>query len=113
MPSSWRIVLAAHSCSGEHLQCRRERQPESVRHRATGHLAIVHVKPLAKMCILYQCPRKSLVCQGEDERMCRIVERECGGPRHGSRPTTHAQPVFKVHDVVHYCVANMPGAVPR
>src|ERR1019366_6600213 len=47
MPSSWRIVLAAHSCSGEHLQCRRERQPESVRHRATGHLAIVHVKPLA------------------------------------------------------------------
>jgi alanine dehydrogenase len=30
-----------------------------------------------------------------------------------SRPTTHAQPVFMVHDVMHYCVANMPGAVPR
>ena len=30
-----------------------------------------------------------------------------------SRPTTHADPTFVVHDVVHYCVANMPGAVPR
>jgi len=28
-------------------------------------------------------------------------------------PTTHADPTYKVHDVVHYCVANMPGAVPR
>ena len=36
-----------------------------------------------------------------------------GGCAETSRPTTHAQPVFKVHDVVHYCVANMPGAVPR
>ena len=30
-----------------------------------------------------------------------------------SRATTHAAPTFLVHDVVHYCVANMPGAVPR
>ena len=30
-----------------------------------------------------------------------------------SRPTTHADPTYIVHDVVHYCVANMPGAVPR
>ena len=28
-------------------------------------------------------------------------------------PTTHDQPVFKVDNVIHYCVANMPGAVPR
>ena len=27
--------------------------------------------------------------------------------------TTHAEPTFFVHDVLHYCVANMPGAVPR
>src|SRR5690606_27178719 len=27
--------------------------------------------------------------------------------------TTHAEPTYKVHDVVHYGVANMPGAVPR
>lgn len=29
------------------------------------------------------------------------------------RPTTHEDPTFLVHDVVHYCVANMPGAVPH
>ena len=36
-----------------------------------------------------------------------------GGCAETSRPTTHAQPVYRVNDVVHYCVANMPGAVPR
>jgi len=36
-----------------------------------------------------------------------------GGAFETSRPTTHADPTFVVHDVVHYCVANMPGAVPR
>ncbi len=29
------------------------------------------------------------------------------------RPTTHDQPTYKVHEVIHYCVPNMPGAVPR
>jgi alanine dehydrogenase len=28
-------------------------------------------------------------------------------------PTTHDDPTFAVHDAVYYCVANMPGAVPR
>jgi len=36
-----------------------------------------------------------------------------GGCFETSRPTTHADPVFVVDDVVHYCVANMPGAVAR
>ena len=35
-----------------------------------------------------------------------------GGCFETSKPTTHAQPTFVVDDVVHYCVANMPGAVP-
>jgi alanine dehydrogenase len=35
-----------------------------------------------------------------------------GGCFETSRPTTHDDPVFVVDDVVHYCVANMPGAVP-
>jgi alanine dehydrogenase len=30
-----------------------------------------------------------------------------------ARPTTHSDPVYEVDGVVHYCVANMPGAVPR
>ena len=36
-----------------------------------------------------------------------------GGCAETARPTTHAQPTYRVHDVVHYCVANMPGAVAR
>lgn len=36
-----------------------------------------------------------------------------GGCAETSRPTTHAQPTYRVGDVVHYCVANMPGAVAR
>jgi alanine dehydrogenase len=36
-----------------------------------------------------------------------------GGSFETSRPTTHAEPTFIEHGVVHYCVTNMPGAVPR
>jgi len=36
-----------------------------------------------------------------------------GGCFETSRPTTHADPTYVVDDVIHYCVANMPGAVPR
>ncbi|MCV7177631.1 alanine dehydrogenase [Mycolicibacterium sphagni] len=36
-----------------------------------------------------------------------------GGCFEDSKPTTHDDPTFRVHDTVFYCVANMPGAVPR
>jgi alanine dehydrogenase len=36
-----------------------------------------------------------------------------GGCAETSKPTTHAHPTYRVGDVVHYCVANMPGAVAR
>ena len=35
-----------------------------------------------------------------------------GGCFETSRPTTHSSPTFEVDGIVHYCVANMPGAVP-
>ena len=35
-----------------------------------------------------------------------------GGCFEDSKPTTHAEPTFKVHNSIFYCVANMPGAVP-
>ena len=35
-----------------------------------------------------------------------------GGCFETSKPTTHENPVFKIDNVLHYCVANMPGAVP-
>jgi alanine dehydrogenase len=36
-----------------------------------------------------------------------------GGSFESSKPTTHGEPIFTQDGVVHYCVANMPGAVPR
>ncbi|MET0625811.1 MAG: alanine dehydrogenase [Pyrinomonadaceae bacterium] len=36
-----------------------------------------------------------------------------GGCIETTRPTTHSEPTYYVEDVLHYCVANMPGAVPR
>ena len=36
-----------------------------------------------------------------------------GGCIETAKPTTHADPVYEVHGVIHYCVTNMPGAYPR
>lgn len=36
-----------------------------------------------------------------------------GGCFETSRPTTHQDPTYRVENIVHYCVANMPGAVPK
>jgi alanine dehydrogenase len=36
-----------------------------------------------------------------------------GGCFEDSRPTTHADPTYQVHNSIFYCVANMPGAVPH
>ena len=36
-----------------------------------------------------------------------------GGCFETSHVTTHAEPTYMLHGVVHYCVGNMPGAVPR
>ncbi|WP_374089514.1 alanine dehydrogenase [Methylomicrobium lacus] len=36
-----------------------------------------------------------------------------GGCVETARPTTHSEPIYTVDGIVHYCVANMPGAVPR
>ncbi len=36
-----------------------------------------------------------------------------GGCFENSRPTTHDDPIYAVHDSIYYCVANMPGAVPH
>ncbi len=35
-----------------------------------------------------------------------------GGCFETSKPTTHAKPIYEIDNIVHYCVANMPGAVP-
>ena len=36
-----------------------------------------------------------------------------GGCFETSKPTTHSDPIYLIDDIVHYCVGNMPGAVPK
>ena len=40
------------------------------------------------------------------------LARVSGGCFETSRPTTHSDPTYQVDDITHYCVTNMPGAVP-
>jgi alanine dehydrogenase len=56
---------------------------------------------------------QSLVHQMRPGSVLVDVAIDQGGCFETSRPTTHEEPTYVVDDVVHYCVANMPGAVPR
>ncbi|MEQ8409049.1 MAG: alanine dehydrogenase [Gammaproteobacteria bacterium] len=55
----------------------------------------------------------SLVKQMRPGSVIADVAIDQGGCCENSRPTTHSDPTFIVDDVIHYCVANIPGAVPR
>ena len=52
-----------------------------------------------------------LIAQMEPGSVVVDVAVDQGGCVETCRPTTHDQPTFEVHGVIHYCVANMPGAV--
>jgi alanine dehydrogenase len=56
---------------------------------------------------------RELVAQMKPGAVVVDVAIDQGGCFETSRPTTHAEPTYIVDHVVHYCVANMPGAVPR
>ena len=56
---------------------------------------------------------RDLVAQMKPGAVVVDVAIDQGGCFETSRPTTHAEPTYVVDNVVHYCVANMPGAVPR
>ncbi|BBX63912.1 alanine dehydrogenase [Mycobacterium saskatchewanense] len=55
----------------------------------------------------------SLVAQMKPGAVLVDISIDQGGCFEDSRPTTHDQPTFAVHDTVFYCVANMPGAAPK
>lgn len=55
----------------------------------------------------------SLVSQMKPGSVLVDIAIDQGGCFADSRPTTHDEPTYTVHDSVFYCVANMPGAVPR
>ena len=56
---------------------------------------------------------KELVARMEPGSVIVDVAVDQGGCVETIHPTTHADPTYLVHDVIHYGVANMPGAVPR
>lgn len=49
----------------------------------------------------------------KDDSVLVDVSIDQGGCSVTSRPTTHGEPVYREHGVTHYCVTNMPGAVPK
>ncbi|MGZ8701499.1 MAG: alanine dehydrogenase [Gaiellaceae bacterium] len=55
---------------------------------------------------------REMVAGMKDGAVLADVAIDQGGCAETSRPTTHSQPVYTVEGVTHYCVANMPGAVP-
>jgi alanine dehydrogenase len=56
---------------------------------------------------------RAMLCEMRDGSVLVDVAIDQGGCFESSRPTTHSDPTFIEDGVVHYCVANMPGAVPR
>jgi alanine dehydrogenase len=59
---------------------------------------------LVSRAMLASMPRRAVIVD---------VAIDQGGCTETSRPTTHEDPTYVVDDIVHYCVTNMPGAVPR
>jgi len=55
---------------------------------------------------------REMVAGMKDGSVLADVAIDQGGCAETSRPTTHSHPVYTVEGVTHYCVANMPGAVP-
>src|SRR6266480_1776191 len=55
---------------------------------------------------------RAMVAEMKDGSVLCDVAIDQGGCAETSRPTTHSDPVYVVEGVTHYCVANMPGAVP-
>jgi alanine dehydrogenase len=55
---------------------------------------------------------REMVTAMKDGSVLADVAIDQGGCAETSRPTTHSEPVYTVEGVTHYCVANMPGAVP-
>jgi alanine dehydrogenase len=55
---------------------------------------------------------RAMVAGMKDGSVLADVAIDQGGCAETSRPTTHSEPVYTVEGVTHYCVANMPGAVP-
>ena len=63
--------------------------------------------------ILRLVRREDLKIMKDDGPVIVDVAVDQGGCVETCKPTTHENPTFTIDGVIHYCVANMPGAVPR
>ncbi len=57
--------------------------------------------------------RREMIAQMRPDTVAVDVAIDQGGCLETSRPTTHSEPVYRVDGVIHYCVSNMPAAVPH
>jgi alanine dehydrogenase len=85
-------------------------------HHAIGE-AIAHADLVIGCVLLPGASAPKLVTRQDLKRMRKgsvlvDVAIDQGGCFETSRPTTHADPTFEVDGIIHYCVANMPGAAP-
>ena len=115
-----RIALAGDSAGGNLAAVTAMRIRDEGGPRLRGQLLIY------PMTDYHTPPAPSLVANASDYLVTRDMLRRLkrgallvdvaidqGGCFETSRPTTHTEPTYVVDGVVHYCVANMPGAVPR
>jgi alanine dehydrogenase len=80
------------------------------------HVATAHLVVGAVLLPGARAPRlvtRAMLARMKPGAVLVDVSIDQGGCFETSRPTTHADPTYVVDGIVHYCVANMPGAVPR
>ena len=87
-------------------------EPHAIRHHISNADLVVGAVliPAAKAPQLIRREDLSLMREGS---LLVDVAIDQGGCFETSKPTTHSDPIYTVDGVIHYCVANMPGAVPR
>ena len=87
-------------------------EPHAIRHH-------IHDADLVIGAVLIPAAKAPHLVRKDDLKLMREgavmvdVAIDQGGCFETSRPTTHSDPIYTVEGVIHYCVANMPGAVPR
>jgi len=86
--------------------------PEAIGHALPGADAVVGAA-LVPGALAPKLVTRAMLAGMRRGSVIADVSIDQGGCFETSRPTTHAEPVYEVDGVLHYCVANMPGAVPR